>query len=267
MVHLSFIFFGSHMQQKDRGALNSCPSSCWEMSLLNFVFSVQLDNFVPLRNRPDPIGLNIWGWALPVPCLHRNLPGLTIVGFNVVNCFTGHVDFHVCKLCPTQCELGKQVPAAKQGQAGSIRPSNQLLCMPSWRRVSPFLLSRFGERVGIYFLSSQHSFLLSGFTPRSSFSVLHPSEGELIPSISSRDEKKYNPTNLNRTQVWLVSYGDCFRDGNTRKLGKSKSVLGLFKETLGKRCHNVSTEWEEVVIFFSHNLVFQRTRTDPNSIP
>lgn len=141
--------------------MNSCPSSCWEMSLLNFVFSVQLDDLVPLRNRPDPIGLNIWGWALPVPCLHRNLPGLTIVGFNVVNCFTGHVDFHVCKLCPTQCELGKQVPAAKQGQAGSIRPSNQLLCMPSWRRVSPFLLSRFGGES--WHLFSIFSALLSSF--------------------------------------------------------------------------------------------------------
>lgn len=109
---------------RKHSAFNSCLPSFWETSHMSSVFSVQLDNFIPLRNRPDPIGLHIRGWALPVPGLDRDLPGLAIVGFNVVNCFTGNMDFYVYKLRPAQCKLGEQIPAEKHGRAGSIRPSN-----------------------------------------------------------------------------------------------------------------------------------------------
>lgn len=71
--------------------------------------SVQLDDLIPLRNGPNSIGPNV-GWrALPVPCLHGNLPGLTIVGLNVLDGFTGHMNLHVYKLSPAQCKFGKQI--------------------------------------------------------------------------------------------------------------------------------------------------------------
>lgn len=79
--------------------------------------SVQLDDLIPLGDRPDSIGPHVGGRALPVPRLHRNLPGLTIVGFNVFDGFTGHPDLHVYKLGPAQRELGKQV-SGKTEQRG-----------------------------------------------------------------------------------------------------------------------------------------------------
>lgn len=83
--------------------------------------SVQLDNFIPLRNRPDSIGRHVRGRTLPVPCLYRNLPGLTIVGFDVFDGFTGHTKLCVYKLSPAQCKLGKQVPVAKQAMWRGVR--------------------------------------------------------------------------------------------------------------------------------------------------
>lgn len=109
---LTCIFLNSHLPFVQEGTL-----------LIPFrpTVSVQLDNFIPLRNRPDSIGRHIWGRTLPVPCLYRNLPGLTIVGFDVFDGFTGHMKLCVYKLSPAQCKLGKQVPVAKQAMWKGVR--------------------------------------------------------------------------------------------------------------------------------------------------
>lgn len=76
--------------------------------------SVDLDDIVPLINRPDSIVLHVEGWALPVPGLHWHLPLRAVVGLHILQGFTGHVDLELHKLSPAQSKLGKEIPVPEQ---------------------------------------------------------------------------------------------------------------------------------------------------------
>lgn len=76
--------------------------------------SVDLDDIVPLINRPDSIVLHVEGGALPVPRLHRHLPLWAVVGLHVLQGFTGHVDLQLHKLSPAQSKLRKEIPVPEQ---------------------------------------------------------------------------------------------------------------------------------------------------------
>lgn len=120
----SSFFFGFYLCLTETSIFfkQASPLFCRRRMLpLQPTVSVQLDDLIPIRNGPNSIGPNV-GWrALPVPCLHGNLPGLTIVGLNVLDGFTGHMNLHVYKLSPAQCKFGKQISVIKQAMWRGVR--------------------------------------------------------------------------------------------------------------------------------------------------
>lgn len=63
--------------------------------------SVELNDFFPLINGPDPVGLHIGRRVLPVPQLHWRLPLFPVVGFDVLEGFAWYPHLELYKLGPT----------------------------------------------------------------------------------------------------------------------------------------------------------------------
>lgn len=118
------------------------------------------------------------------------------------------------------------------------------------------------------FKPAQHPFCLPGLMLSQSSSSLYQSEGELIPSISSEDEKKYQPNyKLNQIQAWYqLSYSDCYRDGSLPRLDNQNQIW----DCVGKpRERGVMAEFPQDVknghVLLLHTLAFQGIWTESNS--
>lgn len=72
--------------------------------------SVDLDDIIPFLDWPHAILLHVGRWALPVPCLNRNIPFWAVVCSHVVQSLTGDSDLQLQQLCPAQAEAGEDVP-------------------------------------------------------------------------------------------------------------------------------------------------------------
>lgn len=77
------------------------------------ISSVNLYKLHPLCRRPHPIFLHIAGWRLPVPVLHRDAPGGTVVCHYIVKCFTGNTNFQLQELRPAERKTWEDVSEGK----------------------------------------------------------------------------------------------------------------------------------------------------------
>lgn len=82
---------------------------------------VDLNDIVPLIDRPDTVVLHVGWWALPVPHLDGNLPVWPVVGFNILKGFTGNMYLEFYEFSPAQSKLWKEIPAPQKKMVTSRR--------------------------------------------------------------------------------------------------------------------------------------------------